>query len=349
MSHRNPRLLPEWAPQWGVMLTWPHAATDWAPWLPAVERVYAEIARAITAREQLLVVARDPGHGSDVRNQIARAGGDLARVRLAFAPSNDTWARDHGPLCVETDDGLLLKDFIFNGWGGKWPAELDDKINRRLAEAGCFAVPLRSLPRVLEGGAIDCDGAGTLLTTRACLLSRSRNPALDQAGIEALLRQQLGAERVLWLDHGYLEGDDTDSHVDTLARFAGSDSIVYQACDDRDDSHYEELAAMRAELESLRRADGEPYRLHALPWPRPKHDPESGARLPASYANFLVINGAVLAPAYGDPADARAREVLATAFPGRDIVMIDCRPIIRGFGSLHCLAMQLPRGCMAEE
>lgn len=344
------RMLPEWTPQWGVMLTWPHAATDWAGWLAEVERVYGEMAREITAREHLLVVAQDPGHGIQVRNVIRRAGGNLDRVRLAFAPSNDTWARDHGPITVKTGDGeLLLKNFIFNGWGSKWPAELDDRINRTLADTGTFTVAIDNVPRVMEGGALESDGLGTIMTTRQCLLAPTRNPSLDEAGVTGLLQEHLGAERVLWLDHGHLEGDDTDSHIDTLARFADPATIVFQGCDDRADPHFEELAAMRTELEAFRTADGQPYRLLELPWPRAQHDPVTGDRLPATYANFLIINGAVLVPGYDDPADSKARKVLANAFPDRDIVMIDCRPVIRGFGSLHCLTMQLPTGSMAEE
>ena len=344
------RMLPEWAPQWGVMLTWPHGGTDWAGWLPEIERVYGELAREITARENLLIIASDAGHGSVIQSVIDRAGGLDERVRLAFAPSDDTWARDHGPIAVESDEeGLVLKNFVFNGWGGKWPAYNDDQINRHLEEFGSLAVPLDGVPFVMEGGALETDGQGTIMTTRRCLLSPKRNPGLDEPGVENMLFDHLGATRVLWLSHGYLEGDDTDSHIDTLARFADERTIVFQACDDENDSHFGELAAMRAELKGFRTADGEPYRLLELPWPQPQHDPETDKRLPASYANFLIINDAVLAPSYDDPADEKAREVLAEAFPDREIVMIDCRPVIRGFGSLHCLTMQLPEGAMVED
>lgn len=343
-------MLPEWTPQWGVMLTWPHGGTDWAGWLPEIERVYGELAREITERENLLIVANDVGHGSVIQNVITRAGAIDERVRLAFAPSNDTWARDHGPISVRTEDGeLVLKNFVFNGWGQKWPAHLDDQINQKLLENGCFAAPLDGVPFIMEGGALETDGQGTILTTRQCLLSPKRNSGLDEPGVENMLFDHVGAERVLWLSHGHLEGDDTDSHIDTLARFADPETIIFQGCDDKTDSHYAELAAMREELEAFRTADGKPYRLLELPWPSPQHDPETHERLPATYANFLIINGAVLAPSYDDPADARARDVLAEAFPDRDIVMIDCRPVIRGFGSLHCLTMQLPEGAMVED
>ena len=199
---------------------------------------------------------------------------------------------------------------------------------------------------VLEGGAIETDGQGTLLTTEACLLNHNRNPRLDRAAIEMKLREDFGVERILWLSHGHLEGDDTDSHIDTLARFCDPQTIAYVRCDDPEDSHYPSLAAMEEQLKTLRQADGSPYRLIALPWPRPCFDPDDGHRLPATYANFLIINGAVLVPTYADAADAEALATLAEAFPGRDIVPIDCRSVIRQHGSLHCLTMQLPRGTL---
>lgn len=337
-------LLPEWSPQWGVMLTWPHAATSWAGWLPDVERVYGEMAREITARENLLVVAQGTAHEEHIRECIEEYRGDVSKVRFARAPCDDTWARDHGPLTVGAGGRLTLKDFTFNGWGNKWASENDNRISREIADA--FKVTLESVDFVLEGGALESDGIDTLLTTSQCLLSPERNPQYDRSGIENVLRRELGFKRVLWLEHGHLEGDDTDSHIDTLARFASPSRIVYQACDDETDAHYADLKAMENELKALRQVNGELYELSALPWPGAQHDPVTQRRLPASYANYLIINDAVLAPSYADPADDRARAVLAAAHPGREIVMIDCRPIIRGFGSLHCLTMQLPEGTM---
>ena len=195
----------------------------------------------------------------------------------------------------------------------------------------------------LEGGAIETDGAGTLLTTWQCL--HERHPDASREELSAKLCVWLRQDRVLWLDHGYLEGDDTDAHIDTLARFAAEDAIVFQACDDASDSHYAELNAMADDIATLRTRDGQPYRLFPLPWAQPILD--NGRRLAASYANFLIVNGAVLMPAYGDPADAKAAEVMQAAFPDREIVQIDCRPIIWQNGSLHCLTMQLPAGLVS--
>jgi len=341
-------MIPEWAPQDGVMVTWPHDQTDWRDDLPRVDACFADIAREVTAREILLAVCRDAAHAAHVRALVVAAGGDPGRLACAVAPSNDTWARDHGPITVRRGGELRLLDFRFNGWGDKYPADLDDRITRTIHASGAFGdVPLDSIDLVLEGGSLDVDGRGTLLTTASCLLARTRNPGLDRAAIEAALRVHLGIERVLWLEHGALEGDDTDGHVDTLARFCDGRTIVYQGCDDPADAHFAVLRAMAAELADLRDAAGNPYRLVALPWPRPAHDPVTGRRLPASYANFLIVNGAVLVPAYDDPADEETTRVLAGCFPDREIVSIDCRPLIRGFGSLHCVTMQLPAGAVA--
>jgi agmatine/peptidylarginine deiminase len=341
-------MIPEWAPQAGVMVTWPHDQTDWRDDLERVDACFAAIAREVTRRETLLAVCRDAAHVDHVRVLVAGAGGDPGRVACAVAPSNDTWARDHGPIAVRRDGALRLLDFHFNGWGGKYPADLDDRITRTIHAAGAFdGVALESIDLVLEGGSLDVDGRGTLLTTASCLLAPTRNPGLDRAAVEAALRTHLGVARVLWLEHGALEGDDTDGHIDTLARFCDGQTIVYQACEDPADSHYDALRAMAAELAALRDADDQPYRLVALPWPRPAYDPVTGRRLPATYANFLIVNGAVLVPAYDDPADEEARFVFARCFPDREIVSIDCRPLIRGFGSLHCVTIQLPVGAVA--
>ena len=234
-----------------------------------------------------------------------------------------------------------LLDFRFTGWGGKFGCSRDDQLIERLHEARLFRNSCRQvIDFALEGGAIETDGAGTLLTTWQCL--HERHPELDRETLTTKLADWLQQERVLWLAHGALEGDDTDAHIDTLARFAAPDAIVFQACDDPDDSHYAELQAMAAEITALRTADGKPYRLFPLPWAQPIVD--AGRRLAASYANFLIINGAVLIPAYGDPADGAAAAVLEKAFPGREIVPVPCRPLIWQNGSLHCLTMQLPEG-----
>jgi len=340
-----PRLPAEWEPQSGVQLTWPHAKTDWAPRLDAVEPVFAAIGAAIARHESLLVVCQDTDHRSHVLSHLTRAGADLDRVQLGIAAADDTWARDHGPITVIEEDQPLLLDFLFNGWGGKFPADQDNLLTRNLAAQGRFgSVPVREVDFVLEGGSIESDGAGTLLTTRRCLLAPTRNPNLSQEAIEQQLREHLGATRVLWLEHGQLEGDDTDGHIDTLARFCGPATIAHVDCDDPGDPQHSELTRMVEELGLLETPEGEPYQRIPLPLPAPIFD--GGQRLPATYANFLIINDAVLVPVYDDPADAIALERLGAAFPGRTVVGIDCRELIRQGGSLHCLTMQFPAGVL---
>jgi len=342
-------LPPEWAPQSGVMLTWPHAHGDWATRLKEVEPVFVEIAREVSRRERVLISCFDAKHREHVANLLARGGVNRDRAMLRLAPSNDTWARDHGPITVVCQNESLLLDFGFNGWGGKFGYALDNEITRRLYDADSFGdTPLQTVDLILEGGSIEVDGSGTLLTTTRCLLAPTRNPGLTQERIEARLRELLGLNRILWLRHGYLAGDDTDSHIDTLARFCDARTIAYVACDDSTDEHYAELKAMEEELKTFRAADGSAYRLVPLPWPRAKHD-EDGNRLPVTYANFLIVNGAVLAPTYRDPADARALATLKECFPDREVVAIDCLPLVYQYGSLHCVTMQLPEGVLGRQ
>ena len=300
----------EWEPQSAVQLTWPHAETDWAPMLDEITAVYKEMAREISKREQLLIV-------DDI-------------------PHNDTWARDHGFITVEDDGQLMLLDFKFNGWGEKFPADLDNQINRRLYERGLVKGHYEPhLDFVLEGGSIESDGCGTIFTTTCCLTAPHRNQPLTKTEIEQRLKHYLGAERVVWINHGSLIGDDTDGHIDTLVRICPDDTILYTGADD----DHPDLVEMERELQTLRTIDGHPYRLLKLPLPRPIFDGEE--RLPATYANYLIINGAVLVPTYAQPdLDQEAMRIIAQAFPDREIVGIDCRPVIRQHGSLHCCTMQ---------
>jgi agmatine/peptidylarginine deiminase len=338
------RLPAEWEPQAAVLLTWPHPATDWAPQLEAVEAVYLRIAAAVTARQRLLVVCNDPSHRAHVHERLAAAGIPLAAVALAIAASNDSWTRDHGPLTVLDSAGWARSvDFRFNGWGGKFPADLDDRITARLHAGGWLAdTELAASALVLEGGAIDTDGAGSVLAVRRTVLDPARNPGWDQAAVEHELARMLGIRRCLWLEQGQLDGDDTDGHVDTLARFCAPDLICHvTAHPAASEAERTALAGLQRELAALRRADGRPYALVPLPAAAPLRETD-GSPLAASYANFLVINGAVLLPGYGDPADAVAAARLASCFPGRDVETIDCRALIRQGGSLHCVTMQLP-------
>ena len=333
---------PEWEAQSGVMLTWPHAHSDWAPRLMQVEPVFVEIARHISRWEKVLISCFDHTHQIHIAHLLKSAGVPIAQIYLYVASSNDTWARDHGPITALTRHKPVLLDFQFNGWGGKYHAALDNGITQKLHARGAFGdTPLKTVDLVLEGGSIELDGAGNVLTTTRCLLSPARNPKLGRGQIEDKLKEWLGVKRVLWLEHGYLAGDDTDSHIDTLARFCNAHTIAYVACDDPHDEHYSELKQMEQELKALTTATGRSYDLVPLPWPRAKLN-EQGERLPATYANFLIINNAVLVPTYNDPADKQALACLRDCFPNREIVDIPCLPLIFQYGSLHCVTMQLP-------
>jgi agmatine/peptidylarginine deiminase len=345
MPQTATRLPAEWAPQDAILLTWPHAESDWRPWLDQADRAFATLTAAISRYETVLINCRDSTHGQRVRGLLAVASARLDRCRFYLVPSNDVWARDHGPITVYRDGRPVLLDFRFNGWGGKYPCDLDDQITGRLHALGAFgATPREPVDLILEGGGIETDGQGTLLTTAQCLLNPNRN-GLDQATLEQRLRDTLGFTRFLWLRKGSLAGDDTDSHIDTLARFGDSRTIIHQGCDDPADPHFEPLQAMAEELRAFRTADGKPYRLIELPLPAARYD-ENGERLPAGYANFLILNGAVLVPTYDDPLDGVALERLRGCFPEREVVGIPCAILIRQYGSLHCVTMQLPAGVL---
>ncbi|PJJ98755.1 agmatine deiminase [Lysobacteraceae bacterium NML03-0222] len=342
MTQNNLRLPAEWEPQSAILIAWPHADTDWAERLGEVEDTYIALVAAITRFQPVIICVADDDVEAYADARLRSNRIDMQRVTFVTVPYDDTWLRDSGPITlIGGEQDFKLLDFRFTGWGGKFEASDDDQLIERLHAAGKLGNATRKdIDFALEGGAIDTDGKGSLLTTWQCL--SLRHPDASREELSAKLVGWLQQSRVLWLDHGYLEGDDTDAHVDTLARFAPNDAIVFQACDDQADSHYAELKAMADEIAALRTPDGKPYTLFPLPWAQPILDGER--RLAASYANFLILNGAVLMPAYGDTADEKAAAVLAKAFPGREIVQVPCRPLIWQNGSLHCITMQLPAG-----
>lgn len=343
---RRRTLAPEWFPQSGIQLTWPHQHTDWAYMLDEITECYVRMAYEIATRQTLLIVCPDiAATQALLESRLPRRA--TAQIRYHACPTNDTWARDHGFLTVVGTETELL-DFRFDGWGNKFEATLDNAINRHIYDAGILQGRYTDcLDFTLEGGSIETDGRGTLLTTSRCLLNPNRNPNLSPRQIEQRLRQSLGIDRILWLDHGHLAGDDTDSHIDTLARMCPHDTIVYVQCSDPDDEHFAPLRHMEAQLLTFRTPDNAPYRLIPLPMPAPICDTD-GERLPATYANYLIMNTAILYPTYAQPEhDDRARRALQLAYPHHDIVGIDCRPLIRQHGSLHCATMQFPRGVLA--
>lgn len=340
----NPNIIfpAEWATQSGVMLTWPHEGTDWAAILDEVEICFIAIAKAIAEREKLLIVCHDS-------QLLAGKLKDCRTENIVFAgyPLNDTWARDHGAITVIKDGKPTLYDFTFNGWGMKFAANFDNQITSSLYKNGFFRKEVYYENRqhfVLEGGSLESDGEGTLLTTRDCLLSINRNQHLTEAAIEKQLIDLFGLQQVLWLSSGYLAGDDTDSHIDTLARFCDPQTIAYVKCDDVNDEHYKALKQMEQELTAFRTLKNKPYQLIPLPMADPVFD--GNDRLPATYANFLIINGAVLVPFYNSRKDQVAAQIVQNAFPDHEIIGIDCSPLIKQHGSLHCVTMQFPEGVL---
>ena len=344
----------EWHEQSGVQLTWPHAKTDWAPILPDITKVFVELTRAIAKHEKVLIVASDT---DEVKATLMRNLGmeRLRNVLFHQCETNDTWARDHAAITLtgnNTNNGFkvqnTLLDFKFNGWGEKFAADKDNAITQSLYHEGMLNGTLESHNDfVLEGGALESDGKGTVFTTSQCLLAPHRNQPMTKDDIEQRLKDTLRAEHVVWLDHGNLVGDDTDGHIDTIVRIAPENTLLYVGCDDSHDEQFEDFLALEHQLMSLRTSTGMPYRLLRLPMPDAIYD--EGERLPATYANFLIINGAVICPTYAQPEkDKQALQTIAQAYLDREIIGIDARTVIKQHGSLHCLTMQFPQGVIAN-
>lgn len=332
----------EWAEQDAIQLTWPHEGTDWQYMLAEVTACYTAIAKAISQREKLIIVCKDE---QEVRLQLKDALWD--NITLCTIESNDTWARDHGGITTLENGKYVINDFCFNGWGLKFSADKDNQITRRLYAQKVFGAKTAYRNRlnfVLEGGSIESDGEGTLMTTKECLLSANRNEEFTQEQIENKLKEFFGLKRILWINSGYLKGDDTDSHVDTLVRFCDTKTIAYVQCTDPTDEHFPSLKQMEKEIKGFRQINGEPY--HLIPLPMAQKVEENGDRLPATYANFLILNSAVLMPTYNTDKDEEAKIQLQKAFPHKEIIGLDCRALIKQHGSLHCITMQYSKGSL---
>lgn len=329
----------EWVKQDAVLLSWPHENTDWSYMLSEVQECFVHIAEAISDDEDVIIVTPEPESVAEQLSHIAHQ----ERIHLYKIDTNDTWARDFGAITVKKADDFVPYDFKFNGWGLKFASDKDNLINRNLEKYKIFSSPLSNhLNFVLEGGSVESDDRGVIMTTSNCLLSPNRNGQFSRDEIENYLKHEFGAEKILWVDYGELEGDDTDSHIDTLARFIPGNTIVYTKCDRVEDSHYEELEKMGEQIRTFTNADGEPYNFVTLPLPDAIYD-EDGLRLPATYANFLITNNSVLMPVYNQAENDRiALETMQKAMPGYKITGIDCNALIKQHGSLHCVTMQFP-------
>jgi len=330
----------EWEKQSAVLIAWPHKTGDFSNRLESVEQSYSVIADTITQYQKLIIVCRDDSHQQHIQTLI----GNHDHIDFIHATVNDIWVRDTVFLSVENDGEISHLNFLFNGWGEKYQHQNDNALNHKLLNAKPFkGKAYKDIDFILEGGSVESDGIDTILTTKQCLLNPNRNKGLTQQEIEQQLFQHLGAKRVFWLDQENLSGDDTDAHIDTLARFCSANTIAYTSCDDANDLHYTSLKFMEQQLQDLRTHEDEPYHLVPLPLPKPIVD-EEGQQLPANYANFLIINHAVLVPSYGDPMDKIALQRLGDCFPQHEIIPIPCRPLVHQYGSLHCMTMQIPEG-----
>ena len=347
MQNENYILPAEWHRQACVQLTWPHEDTDWLPYLDDITETFVQIAKAVAHYEPLVIAAKHP---DAVRAELEESlsADEMSNVRINECDNNDTWARDHAFITLIPTVGdapCRLLDFRFNGWGEKFAADKDNLINRTLYARGVFGGERVDCDDfVLEGGSIESDGRGTVLTTSVCLMAPNRNQPMTRAEVEQVLKERLCARKIVWFDHGQLIGDDTDGHIDTIVRLCPDNTLLYVGCDDENDPQYADLHALEQQLKVATDADGKPYRLLRLPMPDALYD--DGDRLPATYANFLIINGAVIVPTYAqEENDARALALVAEAFPGYDIISIDSRTIVRQHGSIHCLTMQYPAEC----
>jgi len=334
------RLPAEWAPHEATWISWPHNRDSWPGVFAGVEPAMVEFVRSLASSEPVYINVLDADHERHLRDLLSAAV-PPERLRFFRFPTNDAWARDHGAVFVtRTDkkDPRLAVNFDYNAWGGKYPPfDLDREIGRQMAEA--LGVPRFAQPGVvLEGGSIEVNGAGALMTTEQCLLNPNRNPTLGIADIERLLRNAFGVDQIVWLGDG-IEGDDTDGHVDDLTRFFRADAVVTVMEPNKSDPNHAPLLANRRRLAELKVA-GRPLDVVELPMPEPQYLGDQ--RLPASYANFYVANGAVLLPTFGCAQDAAARSILADCFPDRRVLPIDCRVLIAGLGALHCLTQQVP-------
>lgn len=332
----NYRFPAEWEKSDAILLSWPHEDTDWGYMLERVTECYVNVVKAITQFMPVIIVSpKTEIVTSCLPKEL------LSKVTICETQTNDTWARDFGPITLlDCEGNPVLLDFKFNAWGLKFAADKDNLITKSLYDKQYIkGVYQNHLGFVLEGGSIETDGNGLLLTTSECLLSPNRNGDKNKDEIEAYLKSALNIEKVLWLNHGFLKGDDTDSHIDTLARLAPNNSILYVKCSDEKDIHFEELSKMEEELESFTNMDNESFNLVPLPLPDPVY--EDGERLPATYANYLVTEKAVFVPVYGQQKDSVALKQLQKVFADKEIIPIDCTALICQHGSLHCITMQL--------
>lgn len=334
------RLPAEWEKQSGVLLVWPHVESDWKHNLDEINKVYLDMCRVISKFQKILLIFYDQQHKNEILKLFKKDRFDEKKYQIIIYKTNDTWCRDYAPITIYNGNKIQLQNFTFNAWGNKYPAKLDNNFSKHLHQNNIFAhEQINYCDFILEGGCIDSDGQGSLLTSN-CLLKR--HPNKNKQEIESILTKYLGVNNILWLEHGSLTGDDTDGHIDNLARFIDKDTIVYSACDDKNHPDYISLKRMEAELHDLKQTNGKKYKL--IPMHIPNNIIHKNKHLPASYVNFMFINDALLVPSYQDPQDSIILENLCGLFSNRHIISINSMPLIKQFGSLHCASMHFPKG-----
>jgi agmatine deiminase len=336
------RMPAEWEPHRGTWLSWPHKQASWPGKFPPVPAIFARMVRHLADHEEVHINVAGPALEEEVRRLLADTGGDTGNVFFHYHPTNDAWCRDHGPIFIQRQIGSTVEEAVvdwgFNAWGGKYPPyDLDDLIPTRIAEE--LGLPVFHPGIIMEGGSIDVNGRGTLLTTEACLLNPNRNPELGRADIEDCLRGYLGVSHILWLGEG-IAGDDTDGHVDDLTRFVDATTVVTVVEEDPADENYEPLQANLERLHGMTDQEGRALRVVTLPMPRALW--HEGQRLPASYANFYIANRVVLLPTYDPARDVEAIATLQQLFPDREVIGIDSTDLVWGLGAFHCVTQQWP-------
>jgi len=343
MNDNSYRMIAEWEPQSAILLTWPHAHSDWLSDLDNIESLYVELCRHILTFQNIILVVYDQALQKRIKTRLDASDINDKNINYVIAKTNDTWTRDYGPLFLKNQDSFKLMDFTFDGWGNKYEANLDNNINSILHDSVFTQSIYEQYNFVLEGGSIDYDGNGSLLTSSQCLLNQNRNPLFSKENIESHLESTLHINRIHWIDHGHLIGDDTDSHIDILARFSNSKTLIHHIATDKSDDHFHSLLQMEKQLSQLQNCANQHYELVPLPLPKAMYDGD-GKRLAASYANFLIINDAVLVPIYQNEKDDDALNILQDCFPNRNIIGIPFLAAVQQNGSLHCLTMQIPKG-----
>ncbi len=334
------RLPAEWEQQDAIQIAFPSKQSDWIDYWNEVIPCYVNIIKVISSFQHLIIVCDD-----EVELKSYLQDFDFSTIHIFEISTNDTWARDHAAITVQDGNDFLIYDFMFNGWGLKFDADKDNLITQKLWNKGIYnSKQLINIDLVLEGGSIESDGKGTLLTTSNCLLSPNRNPHFSKYDIGNKLIDLFGLKRVLWLENGHLLGDDTDAHIDTVVRFCNSTTIAYVQCTDENEVHYTDLKKMENELKQFKTLDNQPYQLIPLPMADAIFAPDDNRRLPATYANFLIMNEVVLMPTYNVVQDALSLVQLQKAFPSKKVIGIDCKALLLQHGSLHCITMQYPRG-----